>query len=142
MKRAVKEQLWGLSRTQAKQVTVRFDIIAAVIGKEEAETLAVKIVGMAQKKTKSKVLAKAIKELEAAPPNSYGLATFNREDLVSCMQEAIAEAGGLDKMFPDEQDNTTPLQKIRKKVGKDSQLSLFSQEEPKEEKKSTPKKES
>lgn len=116
MKRAVKEQLWGLSRTQAKQVTVRYDIIAAVLGDEIATALAVKKMAMAQKKPKVHILAKALEELENDPPASYGLATYNRNDLVSCMEEAIKEAGGLDKMFPNEVDTTTPLQKVRAKI--------------------------
>ena len=123
MRLEVQKQIWGLSRTQAKQVTVRFDIIAAILGEDIANHLAVQRIGIAQTKKRPRVLAQGLEELENSPSDSFGLATFNRLDLVSCIKEALDEQGGIDAMFPEDSNTITVLKKVKASLPSKSKVS-------------------
>lgn len=104
------EQLvWGLKRTQAESVTVRFDLVADIIGEQEAKVLCTQKMRAGEKKTRSPTLTLAL--LEEAEKDTTGLATFVRSDLLEIIEEV-----GLPTVKV--AAKVTALQRLNQKMGK------------------------
>jgi len=123
----IEDQLAGLKNTQAKEVSVRSDIIEAVLGKDIANYLAVQKTTLASAKPKSANLETSIRAMKVKESPTHSLGKYNRLELLEAMEEMIEEKGGLDSMFPAEQQKST-LQLIRDEVSSSPQESVVVQQ--------------
>ena len=110
-----RDLLKGLRSTQASEVHVPFEVVCSIVGREVAEKLALNITGFSQTPYKPNMPSKeAIEKVEMRKPHNLG--TFDREDLLSVIDEMIDEAGSLDNLLQEVEDHRTPLQKIREEL--------------------------
>ena len=123
----IEDQLAGLKNTQAKEVSVRSDIIEAVLGEDIANYLAVQKTTLAYSKPKSAKLETSIRAMNVKESPTQSLGKYNRLELLEAMEEMIEEKGGLDSMFPAEQQKST-LQLIRDEVSSSPQESVVVQQ--------------
>lgn len=104
--------LKGIKNTQADYVYVPYGVICNIIGEEIAQELAQAKSGFAQTPSNPGVSSKKAVE-RAAFRKPEEIAKFDREDLMSVVNELAEEAGGLDKLIKIVEDDRSPLQKIR-----------------------------
>ena len=113
-----RDLITGLRRTQASIVHVPYEVVCDIVGREVAEELVKNLVGFSQTAYKPNMASKeAIEKMEMRRPHHLG--SFEREDLLSVIDEMALEAGGMDALLKDLEQHVikSPLQEIREKMG-------------------------
>jgi hypothetical protein len=103
--------LTGLKRTQAEEVHCSFEVVAEIIGEEEANMLALNKRSLSQKDTKERSLVAAMKSVGKI--TTENIATFDRAELLEIIQEVGLPQGNLES-----EKSTTALERLYNKMGK------------------------